>query len=328
MILILTQAFDAHADHISELLLERGAEVVRFDPADFPARASLSLGYTSDGRLRSSLRLGERELDLGGLQAVWSRRPRPPEPHVEIHDAATREFITRDCKTFVDGLWEALPCRWVPGHPAAIQRAQLKASQLRVAAELGFELPPTLITNCRDEFLEFFNQHNGDIVTKLVGPAFDRTVGAAIVGVRYTEAVARRDVGYAASLEYCPMIVQAYVPKLLELRITVVGRQVFAAEIHSQQTHHTRHDWRRYDMGNTPHFPHDLPGDVRDRCARLVESLGLCYGAIDMILTPDGRYVFLEINASGQYLWIEEETNLPISSAICDLLMAGRVDPS
>ena len=56
---------------------------------------------------------------------------------------------------------------------------------------------------------------------------------------------------------------------------------------------------------------------------QLVEQLGLCYGAIDMVVTPDGRYVFLEINPNGQYLWIEEETGLPISDAICDLLMTG-----
>ena len=55
----------------------------------------------------------------------------------------------------------------------------------------------------------------------------------------------------------------------------------------------------------------------------MVERLGLCYGAIDMILTPDGRYVFIEINPNGQYLWIEQETGLPISAAICDLLMGG-----
>jgi glutathione synthase/RimK-type ligase-like ATP-grasp enzyme len=61
---------------------------------------------------------------------------------------------------------------------------------------------------------------------------------------------------------------------------------------------------------------------VQERCVRLIERLELCYGAIDMILTPDGRYVFLEINPSGQYLWIEMETGLPISAAICDLLMA------
>jgi hypothetical protein len=35
------------------------------------------------------------------------------------------------------------------------------------------------------------------------------------------------------------MIFQAYIPERVELRITVVGQQVFAAEIHSQATNHT-----------------------------------------------------------------------------------------
>jgi glutathione synthase/RimK-type ligase-like ATP-grasp enzyme len=122
------------------------------------------------------------------------------------------------------------------------------------------------------------------------------------------------------------MIFQAYVPKLVELRITVVGRRIFAAEIHSQRTNHTRCDWRRYDQGQTPHRPHELPRDLEQRCTALVERLCLRYGAIDMVLTPDGRYVFLEINPNGQYLWIEHETGLPISEAICDLLTGGEPD--
>src|SRR5262249_21476922 len=131
-------------------------------------------------------------------------------------------------------------------------------------------------------------------------------------------------VAYAAAIEYSPTIFQGYVPKRVELRITVVGERVFPAEIHSQQTQHTKHDWRRYDLDNTPHFPHDLPCEIRERCVSLVKRLDLCYGAIDMVLTPDGRYVFLEINPSGQYMWIEAQTGLPISAAIADLLSAGR----
>ena len=52
----------------------------------------------------------------------------------------------------------------------------------------------------------------------------------------------------------------------------------------------------------------------------LVRRLGLHYGTIDMVLTPDGRYVFLEINPNGQYLWIEKQSGLPITEAVCDLL--------
>jgi glutathione synthase/RimK-type ligase-like ATP-grasp enzyme len=214
-----------------------------------------------------------------------------------------------------------MECRWVPAYPRVIHRAQLKAAQLRIAGALGFELPPTLFTNSPEEFLEFYRQHNGNIVSKLAGFSFFDTVGDTFT--RYTEVVSQRDVSYARSVQYCPVIFQAYVPKRVELRITVVGRQVFAAEIHSQATNHTRHDWRRYDLYQTPHAVHELPHEVAEMCVRLVEQLGLCYGAIDMVLTPDGRYVFLEINPNGQYLWIEGLTGLPISDAICDLLISG-----
>lgn len=324
MILILTQPFDPHADHVAQMLGERGAEFLRFNPADFPAQASLSAGYSSEGQMRSSLRIGANEIDLTQIQSVWTRRPQAPVPHAEIQDAALREFIASDCRTFVQDLWNALPCPWLPGHPAAIHRAQFKVSQLRLAAELGLELPATLITNNREQFLDFYNQHNGNIISKVVGAGFDRFMADAASVSRYTEVVSKRDVAYAASLQYCPMILQAYVPKRLELRVTIVGREVFAAEIHSQHTHHTRYDWRRYDMGQTPMFPHALPPEVQARCVRLLQRLELSYGAIDLILTPDGRYVFLEINPSGQYLWIEKETGLPISAAICDFLMAGQ----
>jgi glutathione synthase/RimK-type ligase-like ATP-grasp enzyme len=190
---------------------------------------------------------------------------------------------------------------------------------------MGFELPPTLITNDPDEFLDFYNQHNGNIISKLLGIAFTKHIGAKFN--RYTEVVSKRNVGYAETVRYCPSIFQAYVPKKVELRITVIGEQVFAAEIHSQESHHTRYDWRRYDLYQTPHLPHDLPAEVRQLCVELTRKLGLCYGAIDMILTPDGRYVFIEINPNGQYLWIELLTELPITEALCDLLIAGNAAP-
>jgi glutathione synthase/RimK-type ligase-like ATP-grasp enzyme len=209
----------------------------------------------------------------------------------------------------------------MPAPPAVDQQAHLKAAQLDVARALGFELPPTLITNSPADFLDFYRAHNGNVVSKLAGGAFFRSLATSFA--RYTEVVSKRDVGYAYTVRYCPAIFQAYVPKRVELRITVVGRRVFAVEIHSQVSNHTRHDWRRYDMAETPHMAHDLPSGVEQRCVQLVEQLGLCYGAIDMVVTPDGRYVFLEINPNGQYLWIEEATGLPISDAICDLLMTG-----
>jgi glutathione synthase/RimK-type ligase-like ATP-grasp enzyme len=257
---------------------------------------------------------------------VWYRRPGTPTAHADVTDPAVRTFIEQECATFVRDLWSSLDALWLPGKPTLVRDGALKASQLKLAGELGFELPPTLVSNSPDDVVDFYRRHGGRIVSKCEGhgliDAFDQRF------VRYTELVSPRDIAHARAIRHCPMIFQAYVDKRVELRITVVGRRVFAAEIHSQVTNHTKTDWRHYDLGRTPHLPHALPADVERRCLALVERMGLCYGAIDMILTPDGRYVFVEINPNGQYLWIEQTTGLPISDAICDLLVAGAPDAS
>jgi glutathione synthase/RimK-type ligase-like ATP-grasp enzyme len=258
---------------------------------------------------------------------VWLKASRMPGTAAPpIRDPVVREFVDQDCSAFLSSAWDFLGARCVPGPPSAMMAGQLKAPQLRRAAALGFEIPRTSFTNDPDAFLALHRERSGKIVTKVTGSLLvRRQIGEEFF--RYTEPVTTRDVAFAHAISYCPIIVQAYVPKRLELRITVVGDEVFAAEIHSQQSNHTRHDWRRYDLRLTPHRIHELPRATAERCRRLVESLGLRYGAIDLILTPDGRYVFLEINPGGQYLWIEQATGLPISEALCDLLVGDDLAP-
>lgn len=320
MIIILTGPNDPHADAVIERLERRGAEYLRFDEADYPARANLSLRCAPDGRSATILRTQERSVDLERVSTIWRRRPSPPEAPDAVQDPAWRHYVELECEAMLTAVWHTLPCRWLPAPTSVLRRADLKPLQLKLAAELGLELPPTLITSDPQAFLDFYREHDGDLVSKLLGTAMTKALKGSQLA-RFTQRVTRRDVGYADSIRYAPMIFQAYVPKRVELRITVVGEQVFAAEIHSQKANRTRVDWRRYDMTHTPHYPHTLPDDVRRGCLELVRRLGLRYGAIDMVLTPDGRYVFLEINPNGQYLWIETSTGLPISDAICDLLM-------
>ena len=53
--------------------------------------------------------------------------------------------------------------------------------------------------------------------------------------------------------------------------------------------------------------------------------MNLVYSAIDMILTPQGDYVFLEANPSGQYEWIEKITGLEITKSIVEHLIRGHL---
>jgi glutathione synthase/RimK-type ligase-like ATP-grasp enzyme len=103
--------------------------------------------------------------------------------------------------------------------------------------------------------------------------------------------------------------------------LTIVGNKIFSCEIDSQASKESRHDWRRSSkIFSVPHKIINLPFSLEKKCIRLVEELGLLFGAIDIIKTPEDQYIFLEVNPNGQWLWIEQLTGAKISTAIADLL--------
>ncbi|MEV0970775.1 MvdC/MvdD family ATP grasp protein [Microtetraspora glauca] len=322
-VLVLTRDQDPHADHVRDLLAGRGARTTVFDNRDYLTRAHVELAYTARGLARRLLHTEDGTLDLDSLTAVWWRRPRPPEAHPAITDPSVAAYTAKESVDLLTDLWEHLPCRMVPARESVYRRAAHKPSQLMLAAELGFEIPETLIATQADALWDFHNRHDGHIITKPMGMPWVENLAGGHTVIRKCEFVSARDLAYAEALRFCPVIAQQYVPKRLELRVTVVGRRVFAAEIHSQESNRSRVDWRRYNLEVTPYGVHRLPDEVADRCLAMTDRLGLVFGAFDLVLTPDGRYVFLEINPNGQWLWVEELTGLPISEALCDLLLEG-----
>jgi len=319
MILIITSPEDPSANTVEAILRRRGANVLRFDTADFPARAQLTISYRPQVP-RYCLRVRGATHRFDRVDAVWFRRPGQVEVDAAITDAEVRTVLEQDCKEFLASFWESLDTRALPGLPIDLQIAQRKASQLGLARALGFEIVPTIVSNDPQEFLDLYRAQSGRLISKIIGSLTLRSrMGSEFM--RYTNLVSRRDVMHAQSIAHGPLVMQAYVPKKLEIRVTVVADQVFAAEIHSQATNRTRFDWRRYDLKATPHAIHHLQQDVAARCVELVKRSRLSYGTIDLILTPDDRYVFLELNSAGEYGWIEQLTGLPISAAIADFLL-------
>lgn len=320
MILILSNLDDVHAATVAEKLRARGAALAWIDHRQYPAQAQVSLRFV-DGVPRGIWRTREGDIDLASLTAIWHRRPYMPRPDPRISSESLRKAITDDSDLFLRDLWNAIDCLTVPAPTLVYRRADLKATQLACAARLGLEIPDTLITNDPQQLLEFHRKHDGMIISKLASPVINRDY--LTDAVRYTNVVSHRDIGYFQAVRHGPVIFQGYVPKRLELRITIIGDAIFPVEIHSQATRRTRHDWRHYDHVNTPMYPHALPPGVERKLRQLVQQLGLNFGAIDMVVTPDGRYVFLELNPNGQFLWIEQIVGLAMTDAMCDLLTSG-----
>jgi len=321
MILVLSSHSDIHANRVESVLRARRVPFVRFDRAEYPSQAAISMQMEGGTRVRR-IRRARGDIALDQISTIWHRRPGWPTPFPDLSSDWMKRCVEEDAAPLFIDIWDSFDCPQIPAPRPVYKRAEGKLTNLGLAEQLGFAIPPTLVTNDPRAVREFVRSHGGHVISKVTGQTLNNKF-LAPDHVRLTDVMTHRDMGYIESVRHMATIFQAYVPKRVELRVTVVGDQVFAAEIHSQATKHTRHDWRRYDHGNTPMAPHQLPDSEARRCVALTRRLGLSYSAIDYVVTPDGQYVFLEINSNGQFLWVETMTNLPITAAVADLLCAS-----
>lgn len=319
MILVVSRSDDKVALSIDEEL-RRSGHLSRFlDFQYFPRRDRLTWAHSPDGGITRSYWFDGTEINLRDVNSILWRRPAKAQAAPEFTDPAIRQYIETSADEVLEGLFDDLDCFQVPAKRSVLKGAYAKIPQLTLATKVGFELPVTLVTNEPGEFLAFCRRHEGQAITKTASVQAESWLGT--MGTGYAQRVRPRDLLHFQDLQSCPLIAQVYVRKAMEIRVTVVGSELFAVAIHSQATRRTQVDWRRYDRKNTPHVVHELPPAVADRCLAMTRAMGLVYGAIDLILTPEGRYVFLEINPNGQYKWIEQLTGLPITQRIVRLLV-------
>lgn len=118
-----------------------------------------------------------------------------------------------------------------------------------------------------------------------------------------------------------PSFFQEYIEKKYELRIFYLKGEFFCMAIFSQQNEKTRLDFRNYDMEKpNRNVPFNLPKEIEYKLDKLMQAIDMDCGSIDMIYTPTGEYVFLEVNPVGQYQWVERYCNYPLSKRIAEIL--------
>lgn len=315
VVLILTQQIDFHADMIIRELRHREIEVVRFNTADFPLRSTLT-AYHRNGEWDTMLSVDGRVVRFVDVKSIVYRRPTPFEVDQKLTPAG-QQFAVAEARMAIGGLLRSLDCLWV-NHPERMVTAEYKPLQLRVAGSCGLEVPPSLITNDPEAVTRFFEECNGEMIYKTLSGGMIISEAGEPVNI-YTSRVTAEDLQAQSQIQHTACLFQTRVPKKIELRITIIGDRVFAAEIYSQQSERTAIDWRRSypDLG---YGVHQLPAEIQEKCLLLMRHFGLAFGAIDMILTPDDRYVFLELNPNGQWGWIEHATGLPLCATLVDLL--------
>ena len=313
-VLILSSIDDPHAAAVASHLATMNVQVdyLGLDQFAQPCRLVYSLGRKE--RLCSIKRTNE-SLDFWSYSSVWNRRPGKvatlafPEPWMG-------EMAALESRDTFYGIFSSMQCLWV-NNPHSDMACLQKLFQLELAARSGFSIPETVVTNDPEYVKRFFKECNGQVIYKLISEATNHFVPTyEIVGIP-TLPLREEDLEFIDQVRYTPHLFQRYIDKAFDVRVTIVGKKIFAGRIHSQ-TGVGKIDWR-HDY-SVKMEPIELPIEIANACLELMRRLRLNYGAIDLCECASGDYVFLEINCAGQFLWLEQRANLPIALELAKLL--------
>ncbi|MFI1306618.1 ATP-grasp ribosomal peptide maturase [Streptomyces sioyaensis] len=315
-VLVVTKELDPAADLVVDELTLRRVPVMRFDMGGFPQTMSLS-GEHAAAPWTGVLADEYRSVRLEEVRAVYYRRPRLPAVSEELREPH-RTWAKEQALAGLLGTLYALPVTWI-NRPDVDGIASHKPVQLPVAAAQGLRTPRSLITTDPEAARKFCQEVGGPVICKpLMGGPLEYPDGRR-TGVP-TTLIDPDTIDDSVSLT--AHLFQEWVPKSHEVRLTVVGTDMFAAEIHAGSDT-ARVDWRS-DYDALTYDVCKVPDDARAGVLGWLEHFRLSFGAFDFAVTPSGDWVMFECNPSGEWSWIQNKTGLPIAAHLADLLAKER----
>jgi glutathione synthase/RimK-type ligase-like ATP-grasp enzyme len=222
----------------------------------------------------------------------------------------------------INALWGSLLCH--PGRaawinlPDAIACADYKVEQLCRAHQFGLKVPPSILTSER-RYAEAFIDAHQRVIVKAAYEGFADVDGRQ--SVTWTSVV-DRELLAGVTISPIPMIFQSAIEPKLDIRVTIVDELLWAASLEFVASQsRAKLDWRA-----SPRVAkadkHDLDAVTCRRLIELTRSYGLRFATVDLVQGADGTYYFLELNAAGQWGWLEMEAGLPLRDGLIDALIS------
>ncbi|CCQ11280.1 hypothetical protein PALB_21670 [Pseudoalteromonas luteoviolacea B = ATCC 29581] len=304
-VFIPTVVADIHALAVKWALEKKGHKAIIWYGNDLPDRASISIECGSDNQYVISVQNSEVELsDIdSAIDIVWLRRPSRVQLPEDIHDSDVI-VAQREWKQFENSFfWGISPnADWInPMH--SLYRAESKPIQLQVAKKIGFKTPITLFSNNPSKIRSFLSN-----LEKVVFKPFTQGlwINGEDVSTSVTTIITQESLPDDDVLCLCPGIFQELIDKKYELRVTVMGHEIYAAKIETVDLPKDQVD-TRIVLDELPIFRYELPQEIKNKCINLMQELNIVFGCFDFAVDQRGDYIFLEINQMGQFLWLEEK---------------------
>jgi glutathione synthase/RimK-type ligase-like ATP-grasp enzyme len=315
-ILIITNKEDITVDFIIDKLNTNTIEYYRFNTEDLGTNVFVSLNLSQQMFHLFDAKKNE-DINLSDIEAVYYRRPKLGVPPSD-YNIAECDYSNSEHYYMLEGIYRFLDSKKWLNNVYDIRKAENKIFQMCLAQDLGFSIPNSLITNLPNDARKFLENNKRSVFKSIKCGLISDSGGVS--KVLFTSKIDNKYIENIESICRLPTYYQEEIIKKSDIRVTVVGDELFPAEIDSQGNENTSTDWRN-SSGILPHSRITLPEDIKIKCLLLCKKLNLNFAAIDLIRDVNGEYWFLEINPNGQWAWIELLLKYPISDSIMRFLV-------
>ncbi len=235
------------------------------------------------------------------LKSIYYRAPTFLRDIFQEGLTEEEQLIRTQWTAFVRSLCVFESVKWF-NNPTDIYKAEIKPYQLFLANKLGIKVPKTIISN----------------KTLNIGCEYQaiKSIDTAIVskgdeeGFVYTEIYKQNEIKQEKYSS--PFFNQEGLVPKIDIRVTVIEDNVVAVKISSDKG--IDEDWRRY-KNELKYTVFELPENIKKFCIDYTKELSLNFGAIDLIL-HNNQYYFIEINPTGEWSWLQQNTGFKFDSLI------------
>jgi len=194
-----------------------------------------------------------------------------------------------------------------------------KISNLQAAESVGLNVPKTIVTNQKPKLIDFVRSCTNGAITKAMYYGTFISVDTSMS--LYTNEVSFEDIDLLSDT-FWPCLLQEKLDKYIELRIFYIHGKCYSEAIFSQNDSKTSVDFRRYNYKNpnrTP--PFILPQKIEMKLKQFMNSINMNCGSIDMVLTTNYDYYFLEVNPVGQFQQVSYPCNYQLERVVAKQLI-------
>ncbi|MCD7916123.1 MAG: grasp-with-spasm system ATP-grasp peptide maturase [Tannerellaceae bacterium] len=215
------------------------------------------------------------------------------------------EILQSEFKVLKEYIYSLLESKITHHMGSYFNRSLNKLTTLYFAKQIGLCIPKTEIVYSKKE-LDKILKDSRLIIKSLDDGIYHKTKDKFYIS--YTESLTREFLNVHTDT-FLPSLIQYEIQKDYELRIFYFFGNFFASAIFTQSNEETRIDSRRSSGKDVRTIPYSLPHHIKLKLTSLMNKIELDMGSIDMIVSEQNEYIFLEVNPLGQFSAYGDECN-------------------